>query len=197
MKTAILILAAGTSSRMKTNKQLLPYKNTSLLGWAIKNAQKSEANDVFCVLGNNAAVISKKISAHQVKTIYNPNYKTGLSSSIVSGINFLKNKEFDHLLIMLADQPLIDTEHLDEILRLSQKNPLKIIASKYQKNIGTPALFPKFYFNELLKLQGDKGAKLVLQNHISKIVYHNNYKNLIDIDTPNEYQNLIKNKTML
>ena len=186
-KTAVLILAAGSSSRMGEAKQLLPYKNTTLLGWAIEQAQASHADEVICVLGANAQRIEASIKNYQLKIIYNPNYKKGLSSSIVKGISELQNK--DALLIMLADQPNVTTDYLNKLLENHVRYPLKIIASTYGDSIGVPALFPEKYYPELLKFKGDKGAKKFLKKHSSEVVKIAAV-NLADIDTPIDYQKL-------
>ncbi|TDQ21848.1 nucleotidyltransferase family protein [Tenacibaculum caenipelagi] len=191
-KTAILILAAGSSSRMGTIKQLLPYQNTTLLEWAIEQAKKSNTKNVFCVLGANRETIEKQISKKDIEIIYNPNHQEGLSTSIVNGIKYLQAKEFDSILIMLADQPHVTFEYLNKLFKISEENPSKIIASNYQDKIGVPAIFPKKYFNELLNLKGDQGAKVFLQKHPDIIIEANTPLNLIDIDTPDDYQHLLK-----
>lgn len=191
-KTAILILAAGSASRMGKIKQLLPYKNTTLLEWTIKQAQKSVVENVFCVLGANKETIEKELTTNAVETIYNPNYQNGLSSSIVIGIDFLQKHNFDYALIMLADQPHITFQYLNRLVKASKNNPSKIIASNYQGSVGVPAVFPKDYFNNLLNLQGDKGAKNFLLQHNSNVLKINSHQNLLDIDTPEDYQHLLK-----
>lgn len=190
-KTAILILAAGNSSRMGTAKQLLPYKQTTLLGWSIKQAQKSKACDVYCVLGANAEIIKKQIDNTSIKIIINPNYNDGLSTSIVFGVNYLMDKKIDSILIMLADQPNVTTNYLNEMLAIYKENPTKTIASNYKNKNGVPAIFPKSSFNKLLNLKGDKGAKELLNEQSSEIIKMKPFS-LIDIDTNEDYQNLSK-----
>ncbi len=191
-KTAILILAAGNSSRMGKTKQLLPFKNTTLLEWAIEQAQKSVVKNVFCVLGANKEVIEKQLTSNIVEIIYNPNYKDGLSTSIVKGIDFLLNYNFDSVLIMLADQPHVTSEYLNSLIEVSKNNPSNIIASSYQGSVGVPAIFPKNYFNDLLDLKGDKGAKNFLLQQNNNVIKVNSTQNLLDIDTPEDYQHLLK-----
>lgn len=188
-KTAILILAAGSSSRMGNTKQLLPFKNTTLLGWAIEQAKSTIVNDVYCVLGSNAKIIEKEISKFTIEIIFNANFKNGLSSSIVVGIDYLLTKNYDSVLIMLADQPNITSIYLNKLLKTSDKNPLKIIASNYDKKNGVPAIFPKKYFQQLLKLKGYKGATEFLNSN-SEVIKMPPF-NLIDIDTKEDYQKLI------
>lgn len=188
--TAIIILAAGSASRMGAIKQLLPYKDITLLGWAIQNALRTNVKATFCVLGANASRITKEVGQSSVNIIINTAYKDGLSSSIVSGIKHIENQHFDRVLIMLADQPNVNADYLNTLLNTSQKHPQKIIASDYGKNVGVPAIFPKAHFQNLTKLKGDKGAKLFLQNHLSEVMKMKTI-DLIDIDTKEEYQKLI------
>ena len=106
-KTAILILAAGKSSRMGSTKQLLSYKKTTLLGWAIEQAKQSKANTVFCVLGANSEIIEKSIENYLVETIYNVDYNNGLSTSIIAGINHLKDKNEIVIDSGIIDGPMV------------------------------------------------------------------------------------------
>ncbi|GFD83514.1 nucleotidyltransferase family protein [Tenacibaculum sp. SSH1-16] len=191
-KTAILILAAGSASRMGKIKQLLPYKNTTLLEWTIEQAQKSVIKNVFCVLGANKDAIEKKLTTNAIITIYNPKHQDGLSTSIIKGIEFLQEHNFDNALIMLADQPHVTSEYLNSLIKVSKRNPSKIITSNYQGSVGVPAIFPKEYFNKLLNLKGDKGAKNFLLQHDDNIFKVNSSLNLLDIDTPEDYQYLLK-----
>ena len=189
LKTAILILAAGSSSRMGKAKQLLPYKHTTLLGWSIEQAQRSKADEVICMLGANVEEIRQSIKSYNIKTIYNQNYKEGLGSSIVNGIKELQDK--DAVFVILADQPKITSVSLDKFLAQSNENPSKIVVSNYGKKVGVPAIFPKKYFEELKNLQGDKGARDFL-NQLSEEIIKINTIDLVDIDTQDDYQNLIQ-----
>lgn len=188
-KSAILILAAGSSSRMKKVKQLLPYKNTTLLGWTIQQAEQSVVENIFCVLGANKELIEKQLS--EIEVIHNPDYQNGLSTSIINGVQFIQKKEFDTVLIMLADQPHVTFKHLNNLIKTSERNPSKIIVSEYQNTLGVPAIFPKTYFNDLLCLKGDKGAKVLFEKNASNLIKIKASHNLIDIDTPEEYNDLL------
>jgi molybdenum cofactor cytidylyltransferase len=190
MNVAIVVLSAGSSTRMGTTKQLLPVGNTTLLGLSIEHAQKSNANKIICVIGAKAKIIQDSISSYNIDVITNDNYKEGLSSSIVKGINHLENKYFDAVLIMLSDQPKVDSNYLNTLMRSYKKNPTKITASEYYKNVGVPAIFPKTYFKQLQQLKGDKGAKEFLNTNKAQIISIKSEK-LIDIDTQEEYINFL------
>lgn len=191
MNIAIVILAAGSSSRMGQAKQLLPIKQTTLLGIAIEQAQNSNAKKVYCVLGKHADLIQESIKTYNIEIIHNPNYKNGLSSSIVTCIEHLQSKSVDAILIMLADQPKVDAAYLNVLIDSFAQHPTKISASYYSGTYGVPAIFPWSYVDQLLKLEGDKGAKALLNSKKVQVIALKSDK-LIDIDTPNEYHNFLK-----
>ncbi|WP_298781967.1 nucleotidyltransferase family protein [uncultured Polaribacter sp.] len=182
---AILVLAAGKSSRMKSIKQLEKINNKTLLEITLENAKKVTSSNIYCVLGANTDKIKQEISVKNIVFIFNKNYENGLSSSIISGINYLKKNQlnFDGVLILLADQPAIETEYLNSLLDLFQQNNDKIIASKYEHFFGVPAIFPKKHFKDLLLIKNDKGAKELINNHKNEVFYPKIKTNFIDIDT--------------
>lgn len=186
---AILILAAGASTRMDGIKQLLPYNGTTLLGWAIEQAQNTVVSEVLCVLGSKSDQIRSVLASNRVSFIDNPNYAQGLSSSIRQGIKALA--KHDAIIIMLADQPHVLSEHLNLLCEQYHKRPKKIIASQYEDTLGVPALFPRKYFDSLCELQGDKGAKSLIKYYKDQTIALR-ISSLIDIDTPDDYQRLLK-----
>ena len=200
MNIAVVILAAGNASRMGSIKQLLPYKNSTLLQFAINQAINSKASKVYCVLGANANLIKERIQDKAITFIHNSNWEAGLSSSIVSAIKHLQNSEAlpDGVLIMLADQPNVDSNYINELIKLNQKNQNQIIASAYGSINGVPAIFPSNYFEKLLKLKGNKGAKTFLNKNEESVMRFTSKSTevLKDIDSPEDYQKLIK-KTQL
>lgn len=190
MKVSALILAAGKSSRMGDNKQLLPLKKSTILRSVIKNVLKTEVNDVYVVLGADAELIYDHIQDLDVRVVVNKNYADGLSSSIKVGLEHLKKE--DAALIILGDQPLISSQYWNTIISTASKNPDKIIASNYGGFKGVPALFPKNYFDELFTLNGDLGAKHLLNSSKNDVLTVNSPVDLLDIDTPEDYNRLIK-----
>ncbi|WP_299338738.1 nucleotidyltransferase family protein [uncultured Psychroserpens sp.] len=190
MTVAITILAAGSSSRMKKIKQLLPIQNSTLLGIAIENALQSDADQVYCVLGANADLITNSIQNSNIKIIYNPKYSEGLSSSIIAGIEYMSSKPFDATLIMLGDQPMVDSEYLNKLIINFKGNPSQVVASEYSDKIGVPAIFPKTFYNQLLQLNGDKGASLLLNSETINIKTVTG-SSLVDIDTEEDYNSFI------
>jgi molybdenum cofactor cytidylyltransferase len=186
---AVLVLAAGKSSRMKTPKQLAKIGTNFLLEMVLSKAKTINTTDVYCVLGANDALIRKEISAANVHFIYNANFNEGLSASIVAGISELEksHQNYDGVLILLGDQPAIEKTYLKAMVSLFFENESKIIASNYGKKLGVPAIFSKRYFSELKKISGDFGAKDIL-NKNSKVIALSQQTNFIDIDTTEDLE---------
>jgi len=183
---AVLILAAGISSRLGEPKQLVKYKDKTLLENACIKALKVSEN-VFVVLGANYDECKKEIENLDVNIIENKNYKDGLSTSIKEGILNLNN--YDKTLIMLCDQPFISTSHLQKLIEKSKKSE-KIVCSFYKNDVAVPAIFPKKYYFDLFELSGDKGAKLTIKKFGSdSIVLEDSFA--VDIDKQEDKRHLI------
>jgi molybdenum cofactor cytidylyltransferase len=187
-KVAILILAAGNSSRMEDKiKQLLPWRQTTLLGHAIHEAKKLKAQAVYVVLGANAEIIKPTISEKDVLILEYKYWKQGIGTSIAFGVQQLvKENKYDAVLIQLADQPYLDATYLRQLLNLYAKNNPIIIATKYRNTKGVPAIFNKDYFLDLINLNGDTGAKALLKSE--NVIAIDPKEKVVDIDTWEEYQ---------
>lgn len=190
-KTAIVVLAAGKSTRMQSPKQLLNINGNYLLDIILEKVKQLQNHDIYCVLGAHADSILKKIKSTDIAFIQNPFFEKGLSSSIKAAIDFFEEKElnYSHLFIVLGDQPEISVDYLEELLLLSKKYQQKIIATKYPTNFGVPAIFPKNTFKELKAIEGDKGAKELLNSNKDSVILPKFAVNLLDLDTQNDYQN--------
>lgn len=195
-KVTILILAAGSSSRMGKIKQLLPWKDSTLLEHTIKIAKSSKANQLIVILGSNARLIKETIKTKTNNVIFleNTEWKSGMGTSISCGVNYLLdlNNDTDAVLILLADQALIDTEYLDEIIGIYSNSKIELIGSRYGDKIGVPALFKRTYFTDLQKLDGDNGAQLILNKCTNKVHVLNPLGKVYDVDTLEDYNNLLK-----
>lgn len=192
-KIAMLILAAGEAKRMQAIKQLLPWKNTTLLGNTIEQGLNTKANDVFVVLGANSEKIKESISNYSIQIIENKNWKLGLGSSISCAINCFKDKQlnYDALLISLADQPLIPSEYYNLLIDQFSTNKEKIITSNIKNKPSVPAIFDASYFEALSKLNEDKGAKKLLQSVPNDVLIINTDIKLIDVDTDESYKAIL------
>ncbi|GHA48159.1 hypothetical protein GCM10007103_31390 [Salinimicrobium marinum] len=173
---------------MKRPKQLLPFRETTLLGHTIEQAEASQAAEVFVVLGANAQRIKTNLSFPDLTFVENKQWEEGIGASISTGVKYIaKKKDFDAVLLMLGDQPLIDSVFLDQMIGEFSKDPSKMVATKYPESKGVPALFPKKFFPKLLLLKGDTGAKSLLNDGSSLVTVIDAGRKILDIDTPEDY----------
>lgn len=189
-------MAAGASKRMKSIKQLLPWKSSNLLLETIKTLKASNATSINVVLGANAEKILTQCSleAQEVKWMVNPDWSLGLGKSIAFGVKKIMESSPipDGVLICLADQPMMTAEHLNSVIDAFGKGESKIIATRYKNRAGVPALFPASVYPNLLLLEGDQGAKEILEGSHHAVLLLNAGGQLTDIDTKEEYQQLKK-----
>ena len=194
LKVALVLLAAGESRRMGTPKQLLIYKGSSLVRHAVTEAIKSNCEPIIVVLGANSDRISPEINDLTVHTTYNPQWQQGMSASIFTGITALleMNIDLDAVVIALSDQPLITEEVYNSLIESYQQNPIKAIACNYSDTLGVPALFDRTLLPELLDMNHRGGAKQILHRYSDRVFNLDLPEAAIDIDTPADYQELLK-----
>ncbi|MBT8184547.1 MAG: nucleotidyltransferase family protein [Eudoraea sp.] len=190
----IVVLAAGASTRMGKTKQLLPWGKGNLLSNALDAAKTSGARSVNLVTGANAAHILKAIDLEGINVLNNDKWANGMGSSIVCGISYLKARipECDAALLMLADQPLIDTAYLDRLIKSYEGREGGIIATRYNSGPGVPAIFDKKYFDDLLGLNKTYGARDIISTYESAVFTLDPEGKEIDIDTFEEYEELVE-----
>ncbi len=186
---AIVVLAAGRSTRMGQPKQLLSIENSTLLATVLVQALGSRAAKVFCVLGASSDQIQTSIAHLDIEVIVNPDFDQGLSSSVRAGVVALDAQGFDSALLVLGDQPEIDSAYLDELIEAQEGCSTKIVASSYDGRAGVPALVPREYFSELATLKGDKGAQLFLNGKAVVLIEGGC---LIDLDSADDYQRYLE-----
>ena len=194
LNIAILIMAAGTSSRMKAIKQLLPWGDSTFLGNAINNAKKSKATKVLTVLGAYDQEIKKVTDFLGTESILNPNWKMGLGNSIAYGTKHLleQGADYDGILVMLADQPLLDMQYLNRLIDNFSNSKHSIVATKYNNRVGVPAIFGKVHFNALLELNSDYGAREIIKTNLNDVMGISADGKELDIDTLEEYERVKK-----
>lgn len=188
-KVAAVVVAAGSSSRMTAVKQLLPWKDTTMLGYVIKQLKEAGAAHVFVVLGAQQKEILNKIDASNITIIHNDNWSQGMGTSIAKTITYLMDKQLDYdgLLVAACDQPLIKLDHYKKLIN-SCINSGRIITSSYSGGSGIPVVFDKIYFSELSTLAEDVGAKSVVKKHLDRLIQIDAPEAAIDLDTEERYE---------
>ena len=185
----LIILAAGPSSRLGVPKQNLRYAGETLLQRAVHTAMDSECKPVMVILGANAETLQTDLHNLPVQVVRNPHWPEGMASSIREGIAAMNahTANLDGVILMVCDQPFVTTVLLDEMVEQKRQHGHGIIACAYQDTLGTPALFDKKFFPELMALEGQEGAKKLLFQHADVVTPLDFPLGNFDIDTPQDY----------
>ncbi len=184
--TAVILLAAGRSSRMGQgqHKLLLPLGDRPVLLHVVETVLASEARPLVVVLGYQAEQVRAILTpfASKLTILDNPNYQQGMSTSLRKGIETLMSSypTVNGALIVLGDQPLMTSYILNSMIETKQTTGKQIIVARYQGKRGNPTLFDASLFPELMEMTGDEGGRRVLERHREKIAVLD-----IEDDTPN------------
>jgi molybdenum cofactor cytidylyltransferase len=187
---AAILLAAGGSLRLGQPKQLLIYKNEFLINYIIGQIEKGGITDINVILGSHFSEIENQIGFRNVKLFNNPDWKEGISSSIRTGVRNL-DQNIQSAIFFIVDQPFLEANLVQKILEKQIVSKSKIIAVKVGEVITHPVLFRRELFPKLLDLNGDIGGKSLFKKYIPDVVVWDNKKLLIDIDTKEDYKEII------
>ncbi len=190
MKWGVMILAAGKASRMGMAKMLLPFKNRTILAHLIEEIQSVEPTIIQLVSGHYHDLIRAEINTNNVSIVHNPDYKLGMSSSIQVGLTAMLKAcpSLDFLIIVVSDQPFLNSSILRSLIIKQQETAKGIIASFYNGIMGTPVLLSSAYFTHIYNLTGDKGARVILQQFPTDLETVEFEKGELDIDTVEDYE---------
>lgn len=192
MKTyAAIVLAAGASKRLGKPKQLLPYKESTLLNHTITELLKLQNIDVYVVLGAYSDAILLTIHKLKVTPLIHSGWKKGMGSSLAFGVKNISDKKYDAILVSLSDLPFVKTNHYEKLLA-DFKQEESIVITDYQNFSGVPCVIPSKYFSELQILTGDEGAKPVIQKHKKEVSKVNSETPYFDVDTDKSYEQLLR-----
>ena len=194
----IIILAAGSSSRLGRPKQLLPYKGQSLLRHIVDIAIAAEVGPVIVVIGSELKLLEDELKDTKAIVVHNKEWEEGLASSIRSGLDQF-TAEFpsaEGVIFTVCDQPYITEFLLRQMVDGHVVSGQKLIASAYDDTMGTPVFFHKDLFPQLMELKGDKGAKQIINNNKDGMAIVSFPMGGRDIDTEADYEQLLKNQNI-
>ena len=195
-QVGMIVLAAGGAARMNgTPKQLLHFREKTLLRTAVETAVETVCKPVIVVLGANFDRTKAEISDLEAEICFNENWQSGLSSSIKCGLRKLLeiHPQSSAVIISLGDQPLIKAEMFDQFVKKFRETKKPIIAAEYGETVGVPALFAGEIFDELFQVENDKGARSIIEKYKNSTEKIPLPEAAFDIDTLEDYENLIEN----
>ena len=185
-KIAAILLAAGGSSRMGGRpKQLLVYDGKTLLRRAVETLLASTCSPVVVILGAEFEKAKNEIEDLPLEIVRNENWRTGMSSSIKTGLEHLLQiaPDASAVIIALCDQPKIKATHINLIAKKFRGTAAGIVVAEYSGTVGVPGLFSERYFTELLNIKGDKGARNLIRSSSADLSTIKISEAAYDIDT--------------
>lgn len=184
-KVAVVVLAAGRSTRMQgANKLLAEVDGVPLVARAALAALASRAAEVLVVTGYEAERVAAALSGCPVRLVHNPDYGEGLSTSLRAGISVV-SPDTVAAIVMLADMPRIDARHLDRLMDAFDPTAPQIVVPCHHGRRGNPILWPREFFSEMQQVTGDQGARELLVRHAGRIkAIETDAAVLADVDTP-------------
>ncbi len=205
--TALIVLAAGQSSRMGSPKQLKLLGEKKLIEHAVESGLSSQCRKILVVLGCKQEMIRTHLNAitdkagRRLELISNQNWQSGMASSIVAAIEFLSRTENSYIkaaIISSCDQPYFRAEKINKMIELyKSSDQTRIIASNYEGINGIPALFPRVFFGQLQQLKGEKGARPIIEAQKARLIQMDFPEAAFDIDTEAELKNYLEKSKQL
>jgi len=163
-----VILAAGQSSRFGKTKQLENYQGVPLVVRSVRLAEAVCGSHSVLVAGNDWQRVSEICAPLAGFFVTNPRFAEGLASSIECGIRSIAEVA-DAVLLLLADQPLVTSTHLQLLVDTWRAAEQSIVASAYAGTSGPPVIFPRRDFGDLLRLSGDRGAHSIIEANSERV----------------------------
>ncbi len=198
-RTAGIILAAGQSTRIDKFKPLIKLEGKYILEWVVDAALGSRLTHIILVLGYHfkkiQTVLNKKIDHSRIEVIINPLYPMGLSRSLQSGLLTAK-ESFPSVMFLLGDQPMLKVKTINLLLDRFWNSKKEICVPICRGKRGNPTVFSHTFYDLLLQIKGDIGARNVLEKYASDIlrVEVNHPLDFLDVDTETDLKSL---QTML
>lgn len=164
-----LLLAAGGARRFGSQKLVAPLAGEPLVRHAAR-ALIACTDSAIAVVGNGAAIVESALNDLKIAVVQNPDWSTGLASSLRCGIAALP-ADAEAVVVMLGDQPQIDPAVIRAVIDTWRHSGRAIVAARYDEVQGHPVLFAREVFDELLALEGDRGAKSVIERIADRLAY--------------------------
>jgi molybdenum cofactor cytidylyltransferase len=186
-----ILLAAGTSSRLGTPKQLLAFGEVPLVRHVAAQALASRLAQLYVVVGNHADDVRAALVDLKVSIVENPHYQQGQSTSLRQGLLAFP-RSHSAALILLVDQPFVDSTLIDRLIALYEETGAPIVAPQHAGRRGNPVLFDQSLLPELLTVVGDTGAREIIQRHRDRVVTLElpDDRAFTDVDTWEDYQRI-------
>jgi molybdenum cofactor cytidylyltransferase len=163
---AALVVAAGASRRLGRPKQLEPWGEETLLEHVLAGVRRLEVGEIWLVLGANADEIEARLDVSGCTVVENPEWEEGLASSLRVGLDaILRLSRAELVLLVMGDQPEVNPEVVNKLLSAQRSSGRPAAVPRYRYMWGHPIVFERSLWPRIMSLEGDQGAKRLLQAH--------------------------------
>ena len=196
-RVALIVLAAGKSTRFDGNKLFAKVDSETLIERVVRVALKSEADAIFVVLGHEAEKVEEALSgvkSPKLRFVYNPDYEKGLSYSVKTGVKAAAEWGASAFIVLPADVAFVKTSDIDAVIRKFDETGADIVVATHKGRHGHPILFARKLLEELLEIREETfGLKAVVSAHRNQIVEVEASEFTIkDIDTKEDLEECLK-----
>ncbi|HVT56942.1 MAG TPA: nucleotidyltransferase family protein [Thermoanaerobaculia bacterium] len=182
-----ILLAAGTSSRMGSNKLLFELEGESLLRRAVRRALAGGLDPLVVVLGHQAGRAAEELQGLACQVVVNPDYERGITSSLHAGLAALPAR-VQAAMVLLADMPLVGAEMIAQLIARYRATEAPLVISDYEGVNAPPMLYDRALFGELRTMQGGGCGRQVVKRHRGQAeVMPWPAAALSDLDVPEDY----------
>ena len=188
-----VVLAAGGSRRLGTPKQLLPYRDTTVLGATLEVARGAGFDQLIVTLGGAAEAVRDAVSLVGADVVTVDDFGAGCSASLRVALE-MTHPQAAGIVLMLGDQPRVASATVQRIVEHGRaESPAPVIVCRYDDGIGHPFWLSRSVFGELSQLHGDKGVwKLVESGRHVVLELAVEGPIPLDVDTWDDYQRLVE-----
>jgi molybdenum cofactor cytidylyltransferase len=187
-----IILAAGEGKRMGKVKLTLPLGDKQLIEWVLQAVKLAPLDKYFLVVRPEDKEIIKIGESWGAEVVLNPEYRSGMSSSIRKALYQISFEVVEGIFILLGDQPLINPSIIFKMLKAFTPGKREIVVPFYKDKPGNPVLFDNYWKEELMKLSGDVGGRVLIKAHPERIkrVKISDESIFLDIDREEDYEKI-------
>ena len=187
-----VILAAGQGRRMGEPKQLLPLGGKPMVWHVAMAACQAGFDEVMVITGAYASAVKQVLQDLPLQVIYNEDWAQGQSTSVKKAVQSITSED-QAVVFLLADQPLVNSSLINEIIKAYREKNASIIIPRVLNQPGNPVLFDLgVWRSSLLQLSGDEGARQIIRQNQEAIHYIEllDGQIFVDVDTPAEYEKM-------
>jgi len=170
IKIAMIITAAGMSTRQIENKLLIRSCNETIIEKTINNFLNNKL-DIFVIVGYQKELIVPIIAnrfRNDIQIIDNKNFESGIASSLKAGIS-VAGGNYDYYGFCNGDKPFIKVKTIESMLKYLGKNKPSILVPKYQEQSGHPTFFSKDYIKDFNLISGDTGGREIIKKYPNEV----------------------------